>query len=244
MQSRRRRRTASSGHRAARDDPLALDAFRIANRAMADGSPPAPRDASAGCRPTTVDPPQWRPFQLAFVLMNLRGIVDPAHADREIVDLLFFPTGGGKTEAYLGLAAFTLVLRRLRNPGLPRPASRVLMRYTLRLLTLDQLGRAAALICALELRAGARPGAARRVAVRDRALGRAGGDAEPDGAQGRRRPEHRRGAKTIAFQNDDSEAVADPARELPVVRRRSSAATRSSSGPNPDQPTGPARSAA
>ena len=49
--------------------------------------------------------------------MNLPGIVQPEHDDREVVDLLFFPTGGGKTEAYLGLAAFTLVLRRLRNPG-------------------------------------------------------------------------------------------------------------------------------
>ena len=67
------------------------------------------------------------------------------------MDLLFFPTGGGKTEAYLGLAAFTLVLRRLRNPGIASAGLSVLMRYTLRLLTLDQLGRAATLICALEL---------------------------------------------------------------------------------------------
>ena len=73
-----------------------------------------------------------------------------AHADREVVDLLFFPTGGGKTEAYLGLAAFTLVLRRLKNPGLSAAGVAVLMRYTLRLLTLDQLSRAAALICALD----------------------------------------------------------------------------------------------
>src|SRR3954467_9071947 len=83
--------------------------------------------------------------------MNLPGIVDPHHHDREVVDLLFFPTGGGKTEAYLGLAAFTLVLRRLRNPGITSSGLSVLMRYTLRLLTLDQLGRAATLICALEL---------------------------------------------------------------------------------------------
>ena len=67
------------------------------------------------------------------------------------MDLLFFPTGGGKTEAYLGLAAFTLVLRRLRNPGIESAGLSVLMRYTLRLLTLDQLGRASTLICALEL---------------------------------------------------------------------------------------------
>ena len=83
--------------------------------------------------------------------MNLTGIAEPGHSDREVVDLLFFPTGGGKTEAYLGLAAFTLVLRRLRNPGIESAGLSVLMRYTLRLLTLDQLGRASTLICALEL---------------------------------------------------------------------------------------------
>jgi hypothetical protein len=83
--------------------------------------------------------------------MNLVGIVDPTHTDRECVDLLFFPTGGGKAEAYLGLAAFTLVLRRLKNPDILGAGVSVIMRYTLRLLTLDQLGRAATLICALEL---------------------------------------------------------------------------------------------
>ena len=81
----------------------------------------------------------------------MKAIADPTHADRGAVDLLFFPTGGGKTEAYLGLAAFTLVLRRLRNPGITGAGLSVLMRYTLRLLTLDQLSRAATLICALEL---------------------------------------------------------------------------------------------
>ncbi len=94
---------------------------------------------------------QWFPFQLAFILMNLPGIAHPEDADRDVVDLLFFPTGGGKTEAYLGLAAFTLVPRRLRYPGIGSAGLSVLMRYTLRLLTLDQLGRAATLICALEL---------------------------------------------------------------------------------------------
>ncbi|NJL84143.1 MAG: hypothetical protein HC890_16710 [Chloroflexaceae bacterium] len=131
-------------------DPLAFDAFRIANRAIArairqrlsHGKPDAP---------SNFDPPKWRPFQLAFVLTNLQGIVDPTHCDRKVVDLLFFPTGGGKTEAYLGLAVFTLALRRLRDPSITSAGLSVLMRYTLRLLTLDQLSRAATLICALEL---------------------------------------------------------------------------------------------
>jgi hypothetical protein len=95
--------------------------------------------------------PEWRPFQLAFLLMNLPGIARPLAEDRKVADLLFFPTGGGKTEAYLGLAASTLVLRRMQNPGITSAGVSVLMRYTLRLLTLDQLGRAATLICALEL---------------------------------------------------------------------------------------------
>ena len=85
------------------------------------------------------DEPQWRPFQLAFILLNLAGLVDRTHADREIADLLFFPTGGGKTEAYLGLAAFVIAHRRLTGPGVLGAGVAVIMRYTLRLLTLDQL---------------------------------------------------------------------------------------------------------
>jgi len=127
-----------------------LEAFRIANRTMAMAA--RRREAiQRQIEPADASLPRWRPFQLAFILMSLQGIADPEHADREIVDLLFFPTGGGKTEAYLGLAAFAMVLRRLRNPGIRSAGLSVLMRYTLRLLTLDQLGRASALICALEL---------------------------------------------------------------------------------------------
>ena len=131
-------------------DPDVLHAFRVANRAMAAAGRRR-RAQESGVTPANIDPPAWRPFQLAYILMNLRGIADPTHLEREFVDLLFFPTGGGKTEAYLGLAAFTLVLRRLRNPEPTYRGLSVLMRYTLRLLTLDQLGRAAAMICALEL---------------------------------------------------------------------------------------------
>lgn len=131
-------------------DPMVLEAFRIANRAMARSA----RQRTAQLtnkRPDQVDAPTWYPFQLAFLLLNLVGIAKPTDPEREVLDLLFFPTGGGKTEAYLGLSAFTLALRRLRDPSFGSSGVTVFMRYTLRLLTLDQLGRAAGLICALEL---------------------------------------------------------------------------------------------
>jgi len=132
------------------EDAQLMEAFRLTNRAMAMASRRR-RAQERGVDPSSIEPPTWRPFQLAFLLMNLRSIADPGHPDRELVDLLFFPTGGGKTEAYLGLAAFTIFLRRLRDPGLTSAGVTVLMRYTLRLLTLDQLGRAATLICAMEI---------------------------------------------------------------------------------------------
>lgn len=121
-------------------DPVAFAAFVLTNKAMA-----------AQSKQRGKAKPQWFPFQLAFLLMNVASQVNPRHEEREAVDLLFFPTGGGKTEAYLGLAAFTLVLRRLRNPSDTSAGLAVLMRYTLRLLTMDQLERAATLICALEI---------------------------------------------------------------------------------------------
>ena len=139
-------------------DPLLLEAFRTANRAMARAARQREVIAKQGTvKPEDVPPPRWYPFQLAFILMNLAGMAASDHPDRAKVDLLFFPTGGGKTEAYLGLAAFAMVLRRLRDPSLGSAGVSVLMRYTLRLLTLDQLGRAAALICALELDRKSRP---------------------------------------------------------------------------------------
>ena len=115
-------------------------------------SPAAVRPHRAG-RPSggpDVGAQSWYPFQLGFILLCLAGIADPSAADRKLVDLLWFPTGGGKTEAYLGLVAFTLFLRRIRL-GEDGGGVTALMRYTLRLLTIQQFERAAGLICACEI---------------------------------------------------------------------------------------------
>jgi hypothetical protein len=90
----------------------------------------------------------WRPFQIAFLLASLPELVEPTRPTRSLVDLIFFPTGGGKTEAYLGASAISLLARRLRNPN--DSGTDTLMRYTLRLLTAQQFLRAASLVCVLE----------------------------------------------------------------------------------------------
>ena len=122
-------------------DPEVLRAFCLTNRAMAMMAQQRGRGG------------HWYMFQLAFLLQNLASISDPLDAHRDDVELIFFPTGGGKTEAYLGVIALTLLMRRLRGRSRPDGGLGVaiLLRYTLRLLTLDQLGRAATLVCALEL---------------------------------------------------------------------------------------------
>ncbi len=168
----------------------------------------------------------WRPFQLAFVLLNLPALADARHPDRTsegLLDLLFFPTGGGKTEAYLGLTAFAIAIRRLQGVIAGRDGRdgvAVLMRYTLRLLTLQQFQRAAALLCACELR-------------RRHLYGK--GDTESSAVGGRRRcasacglgARRRRTATEDAdrwvkagppAQRSGSRRLAAAARTLPVVR--------------------------
>ncbi|CBG68746.1 MULTISPECIES: helicase-related protein [Streptomyces] len=136
--------------------PELLHAFRTANRAMALQMRHSARDQAGERRSrrdaVLLDPepdPQatWRPFQLAFFLLALDGVADPRHPDRSTTDLIWFPTGGGKTEAYLLLAAFAMVLRRGDPVG---RGTAVLSRYTLSLLTTQQFQRAATTVCALE----------------------------------------------------------------------------------------------
>ena len=126
-------------------DPAAAQGFRLANLAMLNQM--AKYDQCLGKAPR---PYRWRPFQLAFILLSIESVINEDSNDRDLVDLIWFPTGGGKTEAYLGLIAFLIVWRRIRFPATSQGTS-VLMRYTLRLLTAQQFERATRVICALEL---------------------------------------------------------------------------------------------
>lgn len=147
-------------------DDNALKAFRFANKAMGlqriySQYALAKRRNLELSTDVIKDPKNatWRPFQLAFLILNIPSLTNPLHSDRtkyaeSNADLLWFPTGGGKTEAYLGIAAFTMAMRRLQNNLGDYDASRglgVVMRYTLRLLTIQQFQRATTLICAMEI---------------------------------------------------------------------------------------------
>ncbi|MGW4336792.1 helicase-related protein [Rhodococcus koreensis] len=142
---------------------LTARAFQLANTAMLYQqlrSRLEPRDVALGSdkvyRPKGAHPEptpdarsgRWRAFQIAFVLATLPELVRPEHARRTVVDLIFFPTGGGKTEAYLGASAISLLARRLRKKD--DAGTDTLMRYTLRMLTSQQFLRASSLICVLE----------------------------------------------------------------------------------------------
>lgn len=158
------------------DNPLAERAFRLANHAIllqqiqsAREPRKADIDRSSGrltfsepySAPDPFDRPEergaWRPFQIAFILAALPSTAEGDDPERELVDLMWFPTGGGKTEAYLGLIAFSVFLRRLRDPT--DAGVEAIMRYTLRLLTTQQFQRATRLLCAMDIIRRKRPSA-------------------------------------------------------------------------------------
>ena len=130
-----------------RTDPIAVEAFRLANQAMLDQMRQADRNAGEDSK---ADAYQWRPFQLSFLLTVMQSAIRENDDFRDVLDLIWFPTGGGKTEAYLGLIAFLIAWRRLSYPD-SGGGTTALMRYTLRLLTRQQFERAARMVCALEL---------------------------------------------------------------------------------------------
>jgi hypothetical protein len=152
-------------------DSVAWESFKLANRAMGMQmvlssnleNGPYPHGASRKPPRLSFEGKTWRPFQVAFVLATIESLVEPNSAARDVVDVIWFPTGGGKTEAYLFLSAFELVRRRLAGAG-SDTATGILSRYTLRLLTAQQFQRTAALITAMEVvrrsdasRLGSRP---------------------------------------------------------------------------------------
>jgi hypothetical protein len=169
---RRTHQRIEAGLKLIETDKQAAEAFSFMNRAMwlqrthsihaeqirRGGAPDFEKE---------IDKPEnrrWYPFQIAFVLLNLPAVTKLDHPDRSespeaVADLLFFPTGGGKTEGYLGLTAYVMALRRLQGTVAGRSGENgiaVLMRYTLRLLTIQQFQRATALMCACEtIRRGA-----------------------------------------------------------------------------------------
>ena len=144
----------SEGAASVAADPAMARAFALANRAMAIQHSWDPDKSSRG-------PLEWRPFQLGFVLLAAASLADPVHPDRDVMDLLWFPTGGGKTEAYLALIAFLAFHRRLSaDPPNGGDGVAAVMRYTLRLLTTQQFSRAAAMLLACEaIRRCSLPGA-------------------------------------------------------------------------------------
>lgn len=154
-----------------KEDAKAWDAFQLANRAMfmqrvqlaVQREYPAtfPEDKELSNVLQTIDYGTaditfnkdryaWRPFQLAVMLLDVASVTSDSSADRSMVDLIWFPTGGGKTEAYLGLTAMTIFYRRFRYPK-GSDGTTVIMRYTLRLLAAQQFTRASTLICACEM---------------------------------------------------------------------------------------------
>jgi hypothetical protein len=154
------------GIRAIETDHRAADAFRFANKAMwlqrVRFDYAMRRRRSDDVDIATVDRPEnrsWYPFQLAYILISIPSLADPTHRERvdptaAVADLLWFPTGGGKTEAYLGVAAFAMAMRRLQGAvgGFDGSAGvAAIMRYTLRLLTIQQFQRASTLLCAMEV---------------------------------------------------------------------------------------------
>jgi hypothetical protein len=200
-----RNRLASGVAWLATDENAAL-AFKLANLAMSLQHSWDPEKGRRG-------PLVWRPFQLAFMLLAAPSSVAREHPDRCEMDLLWFPTGGGKTEAYLALIAFVAFYRRLASPGSGGGVAAI-MRYTLRLLTTQQFVRASALIFACEL---IRRGRVRSPAARGK-LGETpfsiglwvGGDATPNSYQAAER----------ALGGDLSEPSPAQLADCPACRRR------------------------
>ena len=139
-------KTLKALSRAQQENTIIWKAFRYANEAMFMQRMQMLKNKGIEADAAKIN---WYPFQLTFFLCEIYSFIEPNSAERSRVDLLWFPTGGGKTEAYLGIAAFVIFLRRLKDSS--ADGVTVIMRYTLRLLTMQQFERAAAMIIACEI---------------------------------------------------------------------------------------------
>lgn len=97
----------------------------------------------------------WRLFQIVFIVSLIPDICTSEYSESELgptkiddVDLLYFPTGGGKTEAFLGTTIFTLFFDRLRNKEAGVSA---IIKYPLRLLSVQQVQRVADILAMAEI---------------------------------------------------------------------------------------------
>jgi hypothetical protein len=141
----------SLGIECLRRDSSLHQAFRLANVAFRDLGAALPRPITA-----------WRAFQIGFIVSQLPSLAVRNLPGRDADDdysralaqalsevgILWFPTGGGKTEAYLGLLAIALLFDRLRGRGRGVTAW---MRFPLRMLSLQQLERLGRVIAQLNV---------------------------------------------------------------------------------------------
>ncbi|MEI8210952.1 MAG: helicase-related protein [Planctomycetota bacterium] len=123
----------ATGLRILQSNPMLLRSFMLMNAAM--------EISSRGRFPG------WRPFQLGFILANLRSVLMDA-SETDTVDILWFATGGGKTETYLGLLVMAALHDRLTGKSCGMTAW---SRFPLRLLSLQQTQRFADAIAAAEI---------------------------------------------------------------------------------------------
>ncbi|WP_417435560.1 C-terminal helicase domain-containing protein [Idiomarina abyssalis] len=89
----------------------------------------------------------WRSFQFGFLLANLKSIVNQDE-ETDIADVVWFATGGGKTETYLGLLITAALYDRLtgKSSGITAWS-----RFPLRMLSLQQTQRFANAIAAADI---------------------------------------------------------------------------------------------
>lgn len=79
---------------------------------------------------------QWRAFQLTYIVCSIPGIISKNNHNE--CDVIHIPTGGGKTEAYLGLVIFSIFYERIIGHIMGTTA---IVKFPLRMLSVQQMER-------------------------------------------------------------------------------------------------------